>query len=251
MSGTITVPNYPANNLVPGVYFNVSPSGANTATQPQRGLIIGQKRFAGAYQQNQPILMVAKNDVYAGGNGPNAMISRMFDRYRMSDPTGEVWGLPLSDDAAATATVVTLTVTGTATAAGSLSFMIGGQPVNVGVNVGDLNTAIAANINATANAVAALPATATVATNVVTLTADNQGQAAGDLDVRLNYYGSAGNQSTPAGVMVAIATTAGTGNPSTGLATALSNLGNKTFDFIVCPYTDTASLNLIDSLAQR
>ena len=59
--------------------------------------------------------------------------------------------------------------------------------------------------------------------------------------MRLNYLGAAGGEVTPAGVGVTItALASGATNPT--LTTALANLGDQPFDFIVCPYTDATSL---------
>jgi phage tail sheath gpL-like len=195
---------------------------------------------------------VGVSDVNAGSGGPNSMLAQMIADYRATDPLADVWALPLSDDAAATASVDTLTFTGPATAAGALAIMIAGYEIQVPVNVGDTAQTISNNVNAAINSSPPIPGTATVAGSApyaVTLTSDNKGAAAGDIPVVISYYGAAGGETIPAGVGVTIATpTIGATNPSTGLATALANLAAKNFDFIVCPYTDMASLNSISSL---
>jgi phage tail sheath gpL-like len=123
---------------------------------------------------------------------------------------------------------------------------LAGESIYVAVTTGDTATTMGTNMAAAINAVADIPCNATAAAGVVTLTTVNSGLAVGDLDIRFNYYGAAGGQAFPAGVAVAVATTqAGATNPMTALTTALGNLGNMPFDFIVTPYTDTASLNLI------
>jgi phage tail sheath gpL-like len=55
MSGTTTtapvqVPGYPTSNLVPGAYTVVDATHANTATQNQVTLLIGQMLGSGAAQ---------------------------------------------------------------------------------------------------------------------------------------------------------------------------------------------------------
>jgi phage tail sheath gpL-like len=84
------------------------------------------------------------------------------------------------------------------------------------------------------------PVTAVASTATVTFTAKNTGLGGNDIDLRMNYRASAG-QVTPAGVTATItAMASGATNPT--LTTLLSNLGDKEFDFIVCPYTDGTSL---------
>ena len=108
---------------------------------------------------------------------------------------------------------------------------------------------MAAAINANLD----LPVTAAVGTganaSVVTLTARNKGLCGNDIDVRLAFYGSQAGEKVPAGltftgVLAGTGTqlAGGTQNPTT-LATALANLSDMAFDFVVLPYTDAASLN--------
>jgi len=81
----------------------------------------------------------------------------------------------------------------------------------------------------------------------VTFTAKNKGAAGNDIDLRLNYLGTAGGEVTPAGLTLTItAMSAGATNPV--LDAALASLGDEAFDFIVSPYTDTASLNALKNL---
>jgi phage tail sheath gpL-like len=99
---------------------------------------------------------------------------------------------------------------------------------------------VAATINSNTN----LPVTATAATSTVTLTANNGGLCGNDIDLRLNYRGSAGGEVTPQGVTVAItAMSGGATNPS--LTTALGNLAEQPYDFIVSPYSDSGTISAL------
>jgi phage tail sheath gpL-like len=104
----------------------------------------------------------------------------------------------------------------------------------------NIATAVAAAINA----IAAMPVTAAASTSTVTLTADNKGLCGNDIDIRVNYQGTAGGESTPTGLTFTItAMSGGATNPT--LTTALGNLLDMSFDFIACPYTDTTSLDAL------
>jgi len=106
--------------------------------------------------------------------------------------------------------------------------------------IADIATALAAAINGTSS----LPVTAVAVAGAVTLTAKNKGAHGNDIDLRLNYLGSAGGEQTPAGLALTISPmSAGAGAPD--LTDALANLGDQTFDFIVNPYTDTTSLDAV------
>ncbi|SUQ37357.1 putative bacteriophage tail sheath protein [Yersinia ruckeri] len=60
--------------------------------------------------------------------------------------------------------------------------------------------------------------------------------------MRLNYLGSAGGENTPDSLALTITPMSG-GAGAPELDDALANLQDRTFDFIINPYTDTASLN--------
>jgi phage tail sheath gpL-like len=247
--GQIVVPGYPSGNLVPGFYAAFDPSKANTGQVNQQTLIIGQVTAASVYTPNVPVIMSSVSAVQSASGDAGSMLALMARRYRMSDPYGTVYLLPIADAAGATATTIVVTITVTTAIAGTISAYIGGQRAQVGVNNGDTAATIATNFAAAVNAINTMPVIATVATNVVTLTAVNKGADAGALNFRLNYLGTAGGEATPAGVTVAAATTAGVTNPT--LTAALANLGTMNFDFMVFPYTDTASITALDGLLSQ
>ncbi|NVI06356.1 phage tail protein [Paraburkholderia sp. JPY454] len=92
-----------------------------------------------------------------------------------------------------------------------------------------------------------MPVTASAATSTVTLTADNKGLCGNEINIQFNYYGTANGEVTPAGLAYTITPMAsGATNPT--LTAALGNLGNMTFDFIACPYTDATSLGAVQQL---
>ncbi|MED8996001.1 phage tail protein, partial [Escherichia coli] len=93
-------------------------------------------------------------------------------------------------------------------------------------------------------ATSALPVTAAVASDGITieLTARNTGEAGNTIDIRLNYLGSSGGESTPDGLTLTI-TAMGGGTGAPDMADALAAQGDREFDFIVLPYSDTTSLD--------
>ncbi|MCO6414815.1 phage tail sheath subtilisin-like domain-containing protein [Siccirubricoccus sp. KC 17139] len=237
---------YPASNRVTGIYAEIDPSLANTATDNQKTLIMGQMLAAGSATANTAVLVTSYQQARSLF-GAGSMLSLMYQQYRKSDNFGEVWCSPVTDNASGTAATNTITVAGTATAPGTLNLYIAGQRIQVGVAVADAAAAIAAKINAAINAAIDLPATSGVATATVTVTARHKGVTAGDLDIRLNYAGAAGNEFTPAGVTITIgAGTAGTGEPS--LVNAFANLGDAPYDFIAFPWSGTTELASLTNL---
>ncbi|MCP1376045.1 phage tail sheath subtilisin-like domain-containing protein [Dyella lutea] len=250
---TVPFNTIPANLRVPLFHAEVDNSQANSGQQNQRTLVIGQITSSGTAAAGVPVISQGVSDAIALG-GPGSMLALMTAAYRASDNFGEVWYLPLADDGAATAAAGSVAFAGAPTEAGTLSVYIGASkllpPVRVPVATTDTPDTIATALAAAINAATNLPVTAAVdgtTLSKVNVTAKNKGEAGNDIDLRLNYQGSAGNEATPAGITVTIvAMSAGATNPS--LTTPLANLGDQPFDFIVCPYTDTTSLDALKAL---
>ena len=236
---------YPESNRVPGIFVEMDPSQANTATTFQRSLIIGQITDDGAAEPNQP-LQVTSRDQIRRACGRGAMLAAMADAYLRGDSFGDTWLLPIEDAAAAAKASCTITPTGAALENGTINLYIGGMLVRAAVFDADTAVAYSLRLQEAITGNADLPVTATrvPATGVITLTAKNAGLAGNYIDVRENYYGAAGGEFTPAGVTLAItAMTGGTANPQ--IEDGLDNLSDQTFDFVVTPYTDTPNMNAL------
>lgn len=243
---TISFQNIPQNLRVPLFYAEVNNSQANTATEQQRALIIGQITPAGKATAGVPQLLQGAADAKSQG-GSGSMLALMAAAYAQNDPLGEVWALSLADDPAAVAASGTLTLTGQATAPGSLALYVAGQLVSLPVTTTQTVASIATALAGAINGVPDVPVTAAANAGVVTLTAKNKGLAGNDIDIRLNYRGAASGEVTPAGLQVAIVAMAnGATNPQ--LAGPLATLGDLPFDFIVSPYTDAASVAALSAL---
>jgi phage tail sheath gpL-like len=240
----------PSNLRLPGAFFELDNSQANTAQQNQRALIIGQITTGGIATPNIPIISGGVGDAQIQG-GAGSMIHLMTQAYRLNDAFGEVWYLPLSDATSSVAAKGSVNFTQAPTAAGTISLYIAGTliavPVTVSQTPASIATAVVAAINASPTI---LPVTAAVngtTTTQVDITARNAGVIGNDIDIRMNYLGTKGGEVTPTGLTFTITAMAnGALNPT--LTTALGNLGNMPFDFIVNPYTDTTSLDAVKQL---
>ncbi|MGF6792771.1 phage tail sheath subtilisin-like domain-containing protein [Paraburkholderia sp. 35.1] len=231
----------PENIRVPLFYAEVDNSQTNTGQTTQRALMIGQILPTGSATPNVPAISQGSDDAITAG-GAGSMLALMLAKYRQNDSFGEVWYLPLADDAAATAAAGTLAIDTPPTAAGTISFYVAGvriaQPVQPTQTAAEIATALAASINATPN----LPVSAAAATSTVTLTALNKGPCGNEIDLRMNYVGTPGGEVTPAGLTYTITAMAG-GATAPDMSAGLDALGDMTFDFIVTPYTDPTSLD--------
>jgi phage tail sheath gpL-like len=242
---TISFNNVPANVRVPLFYAEIDNSQAGYFSQPTRALLVGLKLSAGTATANVPVL-IGKVDQARSLFGIGSMLARMVEIYRLNDPTGELWCLPVVDPAGASATG-TIVFTGPATAAGTLSVYIGAQRLQVAVASADTATAIGAAVAAAINADTTLPVTAAAVTGTVTLTARHVGILGNDILVQMNFRGAAGGEALPAGVGATV-TAMASGTGTAVLTTAISNMGDTEFDFIITPLADTTTLDALKTL---
>lgn len=250
---TLPFQSVPSDILNPLFYAEVSNAAANSATQQQRTLIIGQINSAslpnsipaGTGTPNVPVISQGVADAATVG-GPGSMLHLMTQWYRKRDTFGEVWYLPLADNGSGVAATGTIAYTAAATANGTHYLYIAGVRVSIPILTTQTTAQIATAVAAAVNAVANLPVTASASTSTVTFTAINKGPAGNDIDIRVNYQGTAGNEVTPAGLAFTITAMASGATPP-DLTTGLANLLDKSFDFIVCPYTDSTTLNALKS----
>lgn len=240
--------NIPSNLRVPLFYAEVDNSQANTSGANLRGLIVGQMTNSGTATPNEPVL--SQGPAFdAPAFGVNSMLELMIQEWRQNDNFGELWALPLSDAGGAVAATGNISFVGTASATGVLSLYIAGVLVSTIVTAGMTAAQLATALVAACAANPALPVSATVDGThnyQVDFTAVNAGPCGNDIDLRLNYLGTAGGQATPAGITPTIAAMTSGATPPT-LTTALANLADMPFDFIAVPYNDTTSLNAIQS----
>ncbi|CCV60547.1 phage tail sheath subtilisin-like domain-containing protein [Yersinia enterocolitica] len=240
---TIPFTNIPSNLRTPLFFAEFDNSQANTATTTQRTLIIGQMLDSSTLPADVPVLVSSVATV-AGQCGAGSMLHGQMAAYLANDTAGEIYILPLSDATAMVAATGKITVTTQASATGVISLYIAGIRVQVAVVATDEVAAVATALTAAINTTASLPVTAAAVGAVITLTAKNKGAHGNTLDLLLNYLGSAGGETTPDSLVLTFTPMAG-GAGAPELDDALANLQDRTFDFIINPYTDTASLNKI------
>ena len=242
---TVPFSRVPSNLRTPLFYVEFDNSMANTATATQRTLLIGQMLSSGSAVPNIPVKVSSPNGV-GDLSGQGSQLHGMMTAYQKNDTAAEVWILPLADDSESmTVAKGTIKVTSQASETGVISLYIAGIRVQMTVLATDTPVQIAAAMVAAISKKTDLPVTAAVksdATDTVELTAKNAGLLGNGIDIRLNYLGTQGSEVTPAGLTLTItAMSGGAGAPD--FVDALGNLQDKTFDFIVNPYDDTASLD--------
>ncbi len=242
---TIPFKNIPSSIRVPLFYAEVDNSQANTAQEVQRGLIIGPYTAAAVgVTPGVPQIVQSIADVISTC-GSSSLIRFMVEAWRANDTFGELWYLPVADNSGAVSATATIAITAAATASGTLYLYIAGVRYSLPVLASQTTAQVAAALTALINSDSPIcPVTASVVGSTVTLSADNKGFTGNDIDIRVNYLGTAGGEATPAGLAFTVTGFAG-GSTAPPLATALANCGDRGFDFIVSPFNDVTSMDAV------
>ncbi|MET4860352.1 phage tail sheath subtilisin-like domain-containing protein [Morganella morganii] len=247
---TVPFATIPQNLRTPLFFVEFDNSMANTATATQRTLLIGQMLDGAAGKDSMPERITSGTQA-AERFGRGSMLHTEADAYFRNDTAGEVWALPLADDEKQTAAAGKLKITSAANDTGVISLYIAGIRVQMAVVATDSAEAIATGLTTVINRNANLPVTAEAKEDTISLTAKNKGAHGNGIDIRLNYRGQMGGENPPSGFEMTITAMSG-GNGSPDLLNGLANLKDRSFDFIVNPYTDTASLDVVKTfLADR
>jgi len=244
-SPNISFDNIPSSIRKPGVYteFNTSLAVRSLPINAPKVAIIAQKTASGSGTADKPVKIFSEEDsILYGGTGSIAHLAcrAALTAYKNI----ELYLVPV-DDGAGSQAAGTITVTGTASSTGYYDIWIGNELVQVTVNDGDLQNDIAAAIDAAINAKEHLmPVTASVATNVVTLTARNDGLLGNNIAVAYKNN----NIGTTALAVVQPAT----GATDPDITNALASLLTARYDIIVVTNNDATNLGLLKThLAAR
>lgn len=227
--------NIPGNLRVP--FWSAEVRSAQTPyVSTARLLLIGQMLPTGTAIAGEAVQVIGDAE---GMFGSGSMAHLMYDAARLNAPYQEIWFLPLEDAAASVAATGTITTQNMPVAqATTVSVWIAGTQVSTIAYANDTNDTLAARLNTVIGATAGLPVTATVAANVITLTAVNKGEAANSIRLDVDLLGSEGPASANAFVLGQFS--GGTGNPD--LTTFLPALGDDEFDWIAAPYSDAVNM---------
>lgn len=241
--GTIPFKNIPQSLRTPLFFAEVDNSMANTATEIQRTLVLGQMTSSGTGTQDSVNLCSGSNDA-ATLAGINSRLAADVATYRLNDAAGELWIGLLADDPGATAAAGTVTIGGAPTANGSFFFYLGGEryvlPCITTQTAAQIATALAALVNADLTC----PFTAAASAAVVTFTADSKGPMGNDYPMAVSFFGLPGGEPLVAGLTATLVQMSG-GATTPSLTALLAGIGDQTFDFIVCPYNDTTTLDAL------
>jgi phage tail sheath gpL-like len=243
----------PANWRMPLYWVEVDPSMAGYPRSRLPSLIIGTMLATGTAVKDVPHPVASQADARLLF-GYGSMLDQMVEYFMKNNFAQELWVIPIAEAAGGVAATGSFTILTPSTAAGTLPVYVAGRMVQVLVEVGDTVAEIAANIVATINRDPSMPVTALHATSgdpIVTLTSKWKGVEGNDIDVRFAYGGALAAEQIPIGLtfdMTALPNNklaGGTG--SVDLTQAITNLGDEAYEYVATGYTDSNSLNALES----
>lgn len=196
----------PSNRRRPGnsQEFNYKSASRGLSPLNYNVALIGCKLATGTatVEKPYPLFSEKDGDDYFGAGSEAAIMARaFFAMARAINLQPFIWGVGVAEPGAGTQATKTITITGPATAGGDLEIRIAGRTIRAPVVNGDSANTIAAALKSAVDAYQAvepLIVTASVATNVVTLTARHKGVNGNDTPVE--------SVSAPLGVTATVAT---------------------------------------------
>lgn len=242
----ISFNSIPINLRTPLFYAEDDNSQANIASFNGKALILAGKTSSGTASANIPVQVFSSSE--AGDKfGFGSQAHLMARAFLNNNPSTPLIVIPLDDDGSGVPATGDITVDSAPTATGTLSLYIAGQRLQVAVNASDAEADVASAINTAINGASNLPVTSEVSDVTVTLTAKNDGTPGNGIDVRVNYRGTLGGEALPTGLQLTLPSggllASGATNPD--YSTAITNMGDNEYDYIMFAHADTATLDAV------
>lgn len=251
---SIAFNNIPNTLRVPFQYveFDNSKAQQGPAIQKYTALVFGQKLSAGTATALTKYTITSEaqaRTLFGAGSQLHGMLSAYLD----NDKITELHAIAQEDDGSAVDATGKITIAaGTATEDGVIALYIAGRQINVVVDSGDDQDAVATAMAAAIQAESLSYVSAVVNgsnANEVDLTAKNGGENGNQIDVRFNYNDT---DSFPAGIVPSVTTPMASGATNPDVDDVIGVLSETQYNIIANPYTDASNLTKLENeLADR
>lgn len=232
----------PLSYKLPGAFvrvvFGASPNGAGGATRTV--LLLGNKTTAGSATVDTEELLITSADEAKTYFGAGSELHLMVVAALKMAPAVTIKAIAIGE-AAGTKASGTITVTGTAGGSGTAYFYLHGVEIPVSVLKGQAENTIAANIAAEINAKGdELNCTASVALNVVTLTARHNGLRGNLIKLRKKV-----DSEITTTVFALSGATLATGSGTDALTATLATAATQRHHYYALASVDTTALQAV------
>jgi phage tail sheath gpL-like len=253
----ISFDQIPANWRMPLYWVEVDESQAGRPIVRQPGLIVGSMIAATPAPPVGVVAGTAVPDVPKpigtqsqadNEYGPGSELASMVRAWLANNFAQELWCLPVLPLAGSVAATGQIVITNIPYEAGMFNLYIAGHYVGVVVGTTDTKANVATNLSEAINEQIDLPVYATVgtgappSTETVTLRCKTPGINGNDITLQANYYGKVGGQTFPPGFTATIPPFLSGGAGIPNFDNAISNLGEREFDYVALPNTDSNTL---------
>lgn len=232
-----------------GVEIDNSLAVQGVAGQNYKVLIVGQMLAAGTVSPGEVYSITNRNQAIKSF-GKGSMLALMCEQYFMNNSSVELKALALADNTAGEKAVGSIGFTGTASNARTLILYVGGKRLAVGVSKGMTASEIASAVISEASENKHLPFTSAVDNTVnskVNFTFNHKGNIGNLTDIRVGYYQE--EKEGIEGVSTTVTAFSG-GATDPDIAQAIALLPDEQYNFIVFPYTETASVVALRDLLE-
>jgi len=237
-------------NEVDFISFCIDP-GRTSELRPCCGTLFLAPMLATGTATPEEVINIATYDQSVELFGEGSIAADMVQYYFFNNPLGELYVAGLED--LGTCSKLNFTVVGTATSNGSYEVVVAGVTYSVAVAIGDTGPDIVTDIidaiNADTNAVVEASA---AGLNVFTISAKNCGEQGNDI----NVFDASSNM--PEGIVLSdqngdpfvegVSLAGGAGLYD--LEPILEEYCNCCYDFVGVPFSDTATLNILERFSQ-
>ena len=236
MAEHISFDTIPSSIRVPGQYieFNTRNAVQGLPQNPQSVLLLAPMLSSGIQAALTPVQLFSDaeaGDLFGRGSWAQLMVRQAFSNNAYLDLTV----IGLHDHSAGVAATGSLNINGTVQTASALTLMIGGVHVNVAVSAGQTAEQVAQKCVDVINA-AALPVSATVSAQTLTLTAKCKGEIGNEISLSANAGTS--------GLTINVNAMAN-GTKNADISAALAKVAGKHYHIIVSPFNDDANIKAL------
>ncbi|WP_044469798.1 phage tail sheath subtilisin-like domain-containing protein [Mannheimia massilioguelmaensis] len=232
----------PSAVRVPLAYieFDNTKAVSGTPSTLHKVLMLGQKLATGSAEAGQAV-RVLNHSQAKQLFGRGSMLAEMVRVFKAHNSTQDLWVLPLDDAESSAKATGTIKITGTATATGVFNLMIAGNSYQQSVAIGDTAAQVATKLQKLIAADLDNVVESQVSDSTITLKARFNGECGNDIDIRCNYYTG---ETYPEGMTATITAMSG-GSVNPDMADAITGFGAEWWNYVINPFTDTASLNAL------
>ncbi|RRN04683.1 phage tail protein [Bibersteinia trehalosi] len=238
----ISYNDIPSALRVPLAYieFDNSKAVSGTPSALHKVLMLGTTLPTGTATAGQAVRVTAYSQAKILF-GAGSQLAEMVKTFKAHNNSLDLWCLPLAEAESGANATGSVQIEGTATQSGTLSLMIAGKNYKQAVLSGDTANVIATKLHKLITTDLDLPISAEIAGDTLTFTCRWKGETGNDIDVRCNYYSG---ETLPAGITVNI-TPMQSGSVNPNMSDAISGFGAEWWNYVINPFTDTESLNLL------